>query len=1116
MKRSLPVLFAAMLVGATLLASSARAAEPVPAPAWALDLLANPTNFTPGDFTGEDQYEVLFTNIGGAPTDGSPLTIVDRLPAGVSLVGRPMLLLRYGQVKEQNKDFGSTVCNQESSPPKIVVRCVIPSEYSPPTGDKPSVLGPSEHLDLTLSVVVPKSVAQGSALVNEASIEGGGAAPVSERGENPASSTPVGRGLAYFHAAATGVDGNPVTQAGAHPYQYRFSFALNTKLPPPGAGVKVVPAGGDTKDVRTILPPGLVGNALATPHCTPQQLSEKRYINFENPVTGVVAQSEASGCPDASAIGVSGVRVEGLPVEVPAPIYNMVPAPGMPAQFAFHVPLSEVYVYIDTEVRPDYSIFATVHNVSEAKRLTAGALTFWGTPADASHDALRGNCIGGYIYYSIDTGETCPSGILQPQPFWRLPTSCAGQYEIAMAMSAYAEPESFLSVPSLLPGPTGCDRVPFEPGLEARPTNDVADAPTGLHADLHIPQPQDPAGIGEADLRDTTVVLPPGLVINPSGANGLGSCSEEQVGYLGKEGAADRFTHAEAACPDSSKIGTAEVKTPLVDHPLRGSVYVATPGQNPFGSLLALYVAIEDPRTGLVVKLAGKVDPDPRDGRLTTTFEETPQLPFEDFKLDFFPGSTAALRTPQTCGSYSATSSMTPWSAPESGPPAAGVDEYRIGHASGGGDCPETAAALPYAPAFEAGTESPIAGASSPLVINLRREDGTQEISSLTLRPPPGLLARLAGIPYCPDSALAAAAGKSGREEKAAPSCPPASRVGTVTVGAGAGPAPFYTDGLAYLAGPYRGAPLSLAIVTPAVAGPYDLGTVVVRTALRIDPETAQITAVSDPIPHILDGIPLDIRSIAVRLDHTGWGINPTSCEAASFGGETVSTLGRSASLANHFEVGECGALGFKPKLQIHLKGGTKRNQFPALKATLTFPSRGSDASIASARVSLPHAEFLEQGHIGTVCTRPQLAARSCPAASVYGYAKAWTPLLDKPLQGPVYLGAGFGHQLPDLVADLDGQIRILLHGRIDTTKQHGIRNTFEVVPDAPVSRFVLSLKGGKKGLLVNSENICRRKYRAQARFVAHNGRQVTLRPVIGNSCKRKRTRHKRHRRHRS
>ncbi len=520
-----------------------------------------------------------------------------------------------------------------------------------------------------------------------------------------------------------------------------------------------------------------------------------------------------------------------------------------------------------------------------------------------------------------------------------------------------------------------------------------------------------------------------------------------------------------------------------------------------------------DEQSGIVVKLAGEVHADPQSGQLTTTFSEAPQQPFEDFKLHFFGGAAAALRTPPACMGYESTATLTPWSAPESGLPAARADGWSISAFPGGGACPSDPAQAPNAPTFAAGSAAPIAAAYSPFAIHLRREDGSQELGALTVSPPPGLLAKLAGVPYCPGSALAAAAAKSGREEEASPSCPAASEVGSVTVGAGAGPAPYYVHGTAYLAAPYKGAPLSLAVITPAAAGPYDLGTVVVRVALHVDPETARVTAVSDPIPHILQGIPLDVRTIDVSLDRPQFSLNPTSCAEKSSNGEATSVFGQSAPLSSRFQLGECGGLGFAPKFSLRLRGKTRRSGHPALRAEVRMPTGG--ANIASAQVSLPPSELLDQGNLDKVCTQPQLRSASCPAGSVYGHARAWSPLLDAPLEGPVYLGVGYGHLLPDLVADLNGQIRVLLHGRVDTTKRHGLRNSFEVVPDAPVSRFVLELKGGRKyGLLENKANLCGRTRHAAARFTAHNGRLAILRPKLRVRCRHKQRRHKHRRRH--
>jgi len=612
-----------------------------------------------------------------------------------------------------------------------------------------------------------------------------------------------------------------------------------------------------------------------------------------------------------------------------------------------------------------------------------------------------------------------------------------------------------------------------------------------------------------ADLKDATVTLPEGMSVNPSAGNGLEGCSAAQVGLVSSIGTAPaRFAEEPAHCPDASKLGGAEAIVPLlVDepefehqlaHPLKGSVYLAKPFDNPFGSLLGLYLVIEDEELGVIAKLAGKVEGDPATGQLTTSFAENPELPLEDVRLNLFGGSRSSLTSPLACGEHTTTSTLVPWSTPE-GAAAHPADSFQTTSS-----CSASEGSAPTGYSFTAGTIDPLAGAFSPFVLKLSRPDGSQRLKGLDLTLPDGLTGKLAGIPYCSDAQIAQAQARSnpeeGKAELASPSCPKASEVGTVTVGAGSGPNPLFVTGHAYLAGPYKGAPLSMAIVTPAVAGPFDLGTVVVRVALQVNQETAQIKAVSDPLPTILHGIPLDIRSVAVQLGRPGFTLNPTDCEAASVGARVGTAAGQSASLSSRFQVGGCENLAFKPKFKISLKGPTRRSGHPALKAELKMPEGG--ANIASAQVGLPHSEFLDQGNLDKVCTQPQLKSATCPAGAVYGHAKAWSPLLEAPLEGPVYLGVGYGHQLPDLVADLNGQIRILLHGKVDTTKQHGLRNTFEVVPDAPVSRFVLEMKGGSKyGLLENSENVCRETQRASVRFGAQNGKLAQLQPKIVNGC---------------
>jgi hypothetical protein len=880
-------------------------------------------------------------------------------------------------------------------------------------------------------------------------------------------------GVEAFTFEAIDAVGDPDSIAGSHPYE------LVTRITLPHGEVKgAVGAAALAKDVLAELPPGLVGNPTAVEAC-PVRLAEE------------------GKCSGNSQVGVLRIESAG-PSEHSSNIYNVTPAKGSPARFAGEVNIS-TNAYIEAGVRTgeDYGINAGSFNLPTLSNPYAFEIRLWGVPANPAHDSER--VCDGVKGCSVTPGTP-------EKPFLRNPTRCAVPLRAQVKVDSYNLPETFFSREFAMPAITGCDQLEFEPTLQVRPTSNTADSPTGLQVDLHVPQNEDPSQLATPDLRDAVVKLPPGFTLNPSSANGLEACTPAQIGLTTPVGTTPvRTTAAPATCPDAAKIGSVEVDSPLLDHPLPGGIYVATPYDNPFKSLLAIYVAVHDPESGVVIKLAGHVEIG-AEGQLTTTFEENPQLPFENFKLNFFDGPRSALKTPPVCGAYTTTSTLTPWSAPESGPPVPLSDSHQITTAPGGGDCPTSVGQLPSNPSFEAGSESPIAGAFSPFVLRLKREDGSQLFSSLTVTLPPGLLGKLKGIPYCPDSALAVAAARTGVEERGASSCPAASEVGVVNVGVGAGASPYYVQGRAYLAGPYKGAPLGLAIVTPAVAGPYDLGTVVVRSALEVDPFTAQITVKSDPIPTELKGIPLDVRSVAVKMSRTKFTLNPTNCEAMSVGGSLTTTLGQTATLANRFQVGRCKKLGFRPKLKIRLKGGTRRNRFPALKAVLTFPRKGAYANVARAQVGLPPSEFLEQAHIGAVvCTRPQLAAAQCPRGSIYGRARAWSPLLDEPLRGPVYLGVGFGHKLPDLVAELNGQIRVLAHARIDTTKQKGLRSTFEVVPDAPISRFELEMKGGKKGLLVNSENLCKKTHRASARFVAHNGRQAILRPVVENDCKKAR-----------
>ena len=604
------------------------------------------------------------------------------------------------------------------------------------------------------------------------------------------------------------------------------------------------------------------------------------------------------------------------------------------------------------------------------------------------------------------------------------------------------------------------------------------------------------------------MTLPEGVAISSAAANGLAACTEAQMGLTSESPV--HFDLTSPRCPDASKVGTMEVQTPMLADPLKGSVFLAAQDANPFHSRFGLYLTIDDQVQGLMLKLAGKVTADPVTGQLQATFLENPQLPFTDLRLHFFDGPNAALVNPPTCGTYTTKADLTPWSAVDPAHPTAAetaspTSSYDITSGPTGGKCAASKSAVPFAPTLSAGSESVKAGASTPFVLNLTRADGQQELSSLNVVTPKGLTASLKGIPYCSEAQIAAArALTKGASEQATPSCPAASRLGSVTTGAGSGSAPFYAHGNAYLSGPYKGAPLSLAIITPAVAGPFDLGNVVVRAGLYLDPVTAQITVKSDPIPQMLEGVPLRVRSVAVAMDRDKFMLNPTNCAESAVKAEALGSGGATAQMSTRYQVGACSALDFTPKLALNLKGGTKRNDHPALTATLTQPE--GQANIGSVSVALPHSEFLDQAHIRTVCTRVQFAAKACPAGAIYGSAEAWSPLLDAPLSGPVYLRSS-DNKLPDLVVALRGPdsqpIEIELAGRIDSVNG-GIRNSFELVPDAAVSKFVLKMQGGKKGLLVNSRDICKRTEKATVRMVGQNGKRADQFPKLSNSCKKK------------
>ncbi len=897
-------------------------------------------------------------------------------------------------------------------------------------------------------------------------------------------------------------DGSPALQAGSHPYALTTTIDFNVD----GAGQPE----GSLKDLITDLPPGLVGDPYALPRCS---TADFLTINIDKDSIALPA------CAQASILGVIGIRSPGevLPSDV-APVYNLLPPPGAAAKIGMRVLKS--FATITFGVRPDGSIYANLANSPQIEPLVGAVLTVWGTPAATAHDGERGIC--------LYTANSCPTN-LTPRPFLTLPTRCEGPLLTSFAMAPWQNPGVFVtdvaeshdnSIPPQPLGTSGCDRLSFNPTIGARPTTLAAQSPTGLDFSLEVKDEgiRNPAkgALAASQIKKAVVTLPEGMSVNPSIAAGLNVCTPAQ---LARETA---DSPPGAGCPDASKIGSLEIETPLLEGKLiKGSLFQAPqddpatsqPGaENPFDTLIALYMVIKDPELGVLITQPLEVEPDPLTGRLTTVAENLPQVPFSHFRLHFREGTRSPLVSPPHCGTFAAEATLTPWSG---APPITTSSAFQIISGPNGGPCP-SGATPPFKPGLEAGTLNNAAGHYSPFHLRLDRNDGEQEFTNFSIKLPPGLIGKLAGIPYCPDTAIAAAKTRTAAAELASPSCPLASEIGHTLVGAGVGPSLAYASGKIYLAGPYHGSPLSAVAITAAKVGPFELGTVVVRDALKIDPETAEVFADatgSDPIPHILKGIPVHARDVRVYVDRPDFILNPTNCTPTSTASTVLGSgldFGSSAddqpvTVTTPFQAADCASLGFKPKLALKLKGGTGRGQNPAFRALLTFP-KTKGANIARAQVTLPHSAFLDQSHIKTICTRVQFAqgahpGEKCPQGSIYGYAKAITPLLDDPVAGPVFLRSS-SHPLPDLVAALhSGQIDFNLVGRIDSVKNGRIRNTFESAPDAPVTSFLLQMQGGKKGLLVNSIDLCRSTNRAIADFTGQNGRKHVFEPVLQPRC---------------
>lgn len=911
-----------------------------------------------------------------------------------------------------------------------------------------------------------------------------------------------------FQVTPVAEGGGPDTAAGAHPYELDTKFALN--LAPPNASQPGSYTEGDIRDLKLELPPGLIGNPDAVPKCRSTEFTTPRESPFETSASG-------ESCPAQTQIGVATIHTSAAGGKTRSfGIFNLAPPPGVPAAFGiapYGVPLL-FYGQADTNAAGEYTLTLEAHNIHQQLDLYSLDLTIWGVPWGVSHDGQRGNCLN-----EVEPGfpwAKCSAGALQNAvvPFLSLPTYCGTPLAFTVTADSWQDPTPVIRA---YDGPAleACETVPFDPQAVGQITNPRASSPSGFEFVLTNNNEGllGPLLRAPSQAKSAVVSLPEGVTINPSLGAGLGVCTPAQF-------AAETATSPQGAgCPNDSKIGELTVQSPLFEERIGGesggAVYLAASRQNPFGTLLAVYLIARAPARGVFVKLAGKLVPDPQSGRLTVTFEDLPQIPYTNLEVHFREGQRAPLVSPPGCGTFFTDSTLTPWLGQLG-------DFHRKSYSTieqgiGGGPCP--AGEAPFKPEAKGGTLNRVAGAYSPFYLHLTRTDAQKEITTYSTALPPGLLGKIAGIPYCPQADIEAARHNGGEAELEHPSCPPGSQIGRTSAGYGVGPALTYALGKLYLAGPYHGAPLSIVAVDPALVGPFDLGVVVVRSAIRINPFTAQVSidsSGSDPIPHIIEGVPLHLRDIRIYLDRPQFMLNPTSCEP--FGLTSIMTgsaapftnpVQTSATVVNRFQAAECDALGFRPNLSLRLLGGTHVNAFPKLRAELR--ERPGDANIKDAAVALPHAEFLAQEHIVTICTRRQFAADACPPGSVYGHARAFSPLLSEPLEGPVLLRSGT-HLLPDMVVALrgDGGIAIDLEGHIDQVRG-GMRATFENLPDGTASKFVLTLFGGKRGLLANSANTCRTHPSAAVSFVGQNNAGYSALAPLKSRCRK----HHRRRHHR-
>jgi hypothetical protein len=1048
-------LLLATFLGGLVLALLATQPASASTASWGLYAETEPANLPPG---GQGEVTIVASNLGDAPINGGTeqVNVVSKLPSGLNATA----------ITGPGCSLATLTCAFKG------------------------VLNPYQAIQIKLKVQVDGSLGPASTVPIEMSIESGGAPKLSKTLPVPVNASPATFGASTFELSPLNEDGTAATQAGSHPFQLTTTLVLNQQAQMP---IEL------PRDLGFHLPAGLVGNPNAAAQCT--------MANF------FALVKETNVCSPSSVVGVATVTVNepklGPNLVKTVPVFNLSPSQGEPARFGFEV-IGKVPIVIDTSVRSgkDYGVDVTVKNATQTAGLRSSQVTFWGVPGDPRHDNARGwECVAGGEFAG-QVGKACPaSSGLPEEAFLDSPTSCAQDpsaepVRFPMELDSWAHPGTFLGAEYVwmdqegkLLGFEGCAQLPFNPSISVVPEQHTAATPTGLAIDVKVPQQTtlEAGGLAESDVRDTTVTLPQGVELSPSAANGLAACSEEQVGFSGFNAALgiNEFSTAPAACPDASKLGTVKIKTPLLSHELEGALYLASPapsgeaGKNPFGSLVAVYLVAQDPVSGVLVKLAGEGRLDEGTLRISTTFKNTPQVPFEDLKIDLFGGPRASVSTPAQCGAYATDAAFTPWSTGITqnvlGPP----EEFQVTSGAGGSPCP--AGALPFAPGFAAGSANTQAGAYTSFNLELSRPDGDQALQGLSMHLPSGIAAMLSSVELCSEA------------DAAAGTCPAASEVGHAMAVAGLGSEPYVQEGgRVFITGPYGGAPFGLEILTPAKAGPFDLGFVTVRSKLYIDPTDASVTIVSDPLPTQIKGIPLQLKRVLVSVDRPSFQFNPTNCSPVTIAGTLSGAEGAAAAVSSPFQVDGCQSLPFAPKLTASAAGNASKANGTTFAVTVTSAGLGQ-ANIAKVQLQLPKELPTRLTTIQKACVEAAFNANpaSCSPESVIGQATIHTPVLRNPLSGPAYLVSHGNAGFPDVEFVLQGEgVMLVLDGKTDI--KNGITySRFESAPDAPFSVFETVLPAGPHSALTSNVpaaaqfSLCGQKLQMPTTIVAQNGARI-------------------------